>query len=157
MCNATIIEDVATSESDYPNTILHKGQHIDDLVSLDIDKNTGTAKLCRYRSYCYPAQAFRLSGCTIEPIDGPAYGLSYGLEGARAGHSTADLRYNDVTAKLMSMGLCSACAQGSAEFYIKKPRSICGRLVKMALEGNPIAEAKLQGDPDYCNYTYSTH
>lgn len=48
--------------------------------------------------------------------------------------------------------MCNAYAGNATEFYLKKPKSKCGKLVKQALEGNPTAIQLLQENLDYCTW-----
>jgi hypothetical protein len=55
----------------------------------------------------------------------------------------AALRIEDIGNKLLDLGMCSACAGNAACFYVEKPASRTARLVRQALEGNPLAIKKL--------------
>jgi hypothetical protein len=62
--------------------------------------------------------------------------------------------YGSSKEKFLKMGACSACADNIAQYYTKKPDSPCGKLAKMALEGNPDAIRKIVDFPDYCQWKY---
>lgn len=62
--------------------------------------------------------------------------------------------YGDTRRRLVNMGLCSACADNTAEFYCEKPTSRCGLLTAHALAGDPKAAETLQDDPPYCQVGY---
>jgi hypothetical protein len=70
----------------------------------------------------------------------------------RSKNSQADLKYNDLTNTLLTMGLCNACAGNAAQYYLQKPSSECGLLVKSALEGDPASKEKLLESPYYCQW-----
>ncbi len=53
------------------------------------------------------------------------------------------MKESDVADQFMRMGMCHACAQNVAAFYVHKPTTECGKLAKSALEGNPDALAVL--------------
>jgi hypothetical protein len=55
-----------------------------------------------------------------------------------------------VELKLLDLGMCNACADNAAAFYVKMPASRCANLVRQALEGDPTAVEKLKSTPDYC-------
>lgn len=103
-------------------------------------------------SYCYwthiikngiRIEALRLTNCKI---------VGDSVQVIRSKVDSSTLRFNDVDEKLQSFGMCNACSGGATEFYLKKPKSKCGKLVKQALEGNPTAIQLLQENPDYCTW-----
>jgi hypothetical protein len=53
------------------------------------------------------------------------------------------LRYDDLDNRLLSIGLCSACASNAAHEYLTHPHSKCANLVRLTLEGNPDATGSL--------------
>jgi hypothetical protein len=72
------------------------------------------------------------------------------LNPIRTKANAGDVRYSDIEDTLLNMGLCNACAGNAAAWYVYRPSSSTGQLVKAALEGNPLAKQKLQGDvPNY--------
>jgi hypothetical protein len=56
--------------------------------------------------------------------------------------------------KFIAMGLCMACADNAAQWYVQRPTSRCGMLAKHALEGDPDAVKELQTFPSYCTWEY---
>jgi hypothetical protein len=66
------------------------------------------------------------------------------------------LRHDDLDNKFLEMGLCSACADNVAQYYIKQPNSQCATLARAALEGNPEALQTLRDTPPYCTWHYQT-
>jgi hypothetical protein len=71
----------------------------------------------------------------------------------QGGGTTKD--YASVKAELIQMGLCNACADDTAQHYLKKPGSQCARLAKRALEGDSRAIDELAtASPDFCQWKY---
>jgi hypothetical protein len=63
--------------------------------------------------------------------------------------------YATVKAEFIQMGLCNACADNAAQYYLKKPGSDCARLAKRALEGDSRAIDELAtAFPDFCQWEY---
>ncbi|MEE9913720.1 MAG: hypothetical protein K4571_18575 [Deltaproteobacteria bacterium] len=62
--------------------------------------------------------------------------------------------YKYARERFSRMGACSACADNIAQYYSKKPDSLCGKLAKQALQGNPEATRKIVDFPDYCQWKY---
>ncbi len=75
---------------------------------------------------------------------------SYGLILIRSKVPPTVLRQNDVELKLLDLGMCNACADNAAAFYVKMPASRCANLVRRGLEGDPAAIKALKDSPDYC-------
>lgn len=68
--------------------------------------------------------------------------------------SESGMKYGDAREKFAKMGACSSCADNIAQYYTTKPGSLCGKLAKQALGGNPEATRKLVEFPDYCTWKY---
>ena len=156
VANATdsICEAVATQSTEKTDGTyaLKLGQIIDAITQYNVNKKTGAASLCSHGGGCYQASALRLINCKIN--NRVAYEdsneTSYGLDLIRSKASPSVLRQNDVELKLLSMGMCAACADNAAAFYVKMPNSRCATLVRQALEGEPRATATLRNMPSYC-------
>jgi hypothetical protein len=98
-------------------------------------------------------EALRLVNCKVgKRYEEDKDEVYYSVDVVRSKNTAADLRLDDLDNKFLEMGLCSACADNVAMFYVKKPTSPCGRLAKQALEGNPVATDKLRSFPDYCKW-----
>jgi hypothetical protein len=151
ICEAIAMRTTTKTENLYA---LKQGQTIDAITQYNVDRKTGAASLCSHGGGCYPADALRLTNCSINKSK-PQYvddnEVSYSLELIRSKVSPAKLRQNDVELKLLDIGMCSACADNAAAFYVKMPNSRCATLVRQALEGEPTAIAKLNDMPDYCS------
>ena len=78
----------------------------------------------------------------------------YDVDVLRSENSESVLRYNDLNNRFLEMGLCGACADNVAQFYLKQPQSRCAVLAKKAIEGNPDAASELRRDPSYCAWRY---
>ena len=68
--------------------------------------------------------------------------------------SEAGQNYGLSRRKFSDMGLCSACADNTAQYYTKKPDSPCAKLAQQALAGNPQALETLKSFPSYCQWQY---
>jgi hypothetical protein len=64
--------------------------------------------------------------------------------------SEAGRSYGFSRQKFSEMGLCAACADNVARWYVEQPNSRCGLLAKHALEGDPDAVKELLTFPSYC-------
>jgi hypothetical protein len=164
LCRAIALRDVAAVES--PDSILQKGEYDEAITQYRVNNHTGMTSFCSHGGYCYPThvyisgkrvEALKLTNCKIGKVsdynDFPDETF-YVIDVDRLKNSPKDLRFDDVENKFLEMGLCSACADNVAQFYIKEPKSRCAKLAKQALEGNPEATEKLLNSPDYCNYKY---
>jgi hypothetical protein len=153
---------VAAIES--PDSVIPRGDYDEAITQYNVNKQTKMTSFCSHGGYCYPTHVFingqkqealRLVNCKVgvkafEDADE----ISYEVDVDRARNSAATLRADDVENRFLEMGLCSACANNIAAFYVRKPNSTCGRLAKQALEGNPVAVAKLRDDPGYCQFPW---
>jgi hypothetical protein len=151
ICEAVAVH--ATTESSVFRYALKHGEIIDAITQYNVNKKTGVASLCSHGGGCYPAGALRLTNCTInksKPQSVDEEEVSYGLDLDRSKVPAAVLRQNDVELKLLDFGMCNACADNAAAFYVKMPASRCATLVRQALEGNPTAVNTLKDMPDYC-------
>ncbi len=96
-----------------------------------------------------------MTNCKIgKRVDEDKEEISYSVDVVRSKNAPHDLRLDDLDNKFLEMGLCSACADNVAEFYVKKPNSPCAKLAKRALEGDAIAIDKLKNAPHYCTWKY---
>lgn len=161
LCKAIALRDVAAIES--PDSILQRGEYDEAITQYRVNKHTGMTSFCSHGGYCYPThvringkriEALKLTNCKIGNRDN-FYNedeIFYSVEVVRSKNKSSALRLDDLDNKFLEMGLCSACADNVATFYVRKPSSKCAKLAKQALEGNPIAAEKLLGFPDYCKW-----
>ena len=164
ICTAVALRDVPAIE--HSSSILKKGQFDTAITQYRVNKRTGETSFCSHGGYCYPIriqvggdllEALRLTNCQV--VDSrPAFDegeyLDYEVEPVRTKVPPALLRYDDLDNKLLAMGLCSACADNVAQYYLKQPNSQCAKLARSALEGNPEATRVLQAAPPYCAWHY---
>lgn len=147
ICKAVALRDVPAVEA--PDSILRKGEFDTAITQYRINKKTKLTSFCSHGGYCYPANGLKLLNCKVgakDDYDDPDEVL-YSVDVIRSKVPAAQLRYDDLDNRLLSMGLCSACASNAADTYIKRPTSACGRTVRAALEGNPGAtKALTEGD-----------
>jgi hypothetical protein len=151
ICAAIALRSRGAGEDTYA---LKQGDRIDAITQYNVDKKTVAAKFCSHGGGCYPADALRLTNCSIDkskPRFSDETELSYGLDVIRSKVPAAVLRQNDLELKLLDLGMCNACADNAAAFYVKMPASRCAALVRQALEGDPSAAKKLREMPDYCS------
>lgn len=151
-CKALVLRDVAAVEN--PTSFLKRGSYYDVITQYRVNRKTGLAIFCSHGGYCYPAKAMRLTNCKVgkaEPTDNSDADIYYDVDIIRSKWSPADLRLEDLTNKLIEMGLCNACAQNVAHLYFAKPSSKCALLTKKAVEGDQVALSKLADFPNYCN------
>jgi len=152
ICEAIALHSTAkTDDFPYP---LKTGEVIDAITQYNVNRKTGAASFCSHGGGCYPAEALHLTNCTIDkskPQSVDETEVSYGLDLIRSKVPLEVLRQHDVELRLLDLGMCNACADNAAAFYVKMPASRCATLVRQALEGNPIAVNKLKNMPDYCS------
>ena len=150
ICEAIATRNVAAVEA--PGSVIKKGEKDTAITQYNVSKKTGQGVFCSHGGYCYPADGLKLLNCKIGAKD--SYNdpdeVSYGLDVIRSKNSSASLRYDDLDNQLLEMGMCSACASNAADTYIKRPGSPCGKTIKRALEGNPVAKKEL-ANGDACN------
>jgi hypothetical protein len=159
ICEAVALREVHAAEE--PNAIIKRGEHDTGITQYRVDKKTGVKYFCSHGGYCYPAYAnvngrevesLHLTNCKIgKRVFEDTDFIFYCMVVIRSKVPAAKLRYYDLENRLLHMGLCSVCADNAAWFYINKPSSRCGQLVKRALEGNPSAKEEFQQFPDYCS------
>ena len=134
--------------------VARAGTTVDGLVSLLLDTRTGLRRYCDLRGGgCYPVDAIRLLNCSVSRQarqSDPAFGsdsiVIYDTVLNRSATNQTALRASDVEGTLIDrFGLCHACAGNAAYHYVREPNSACGRLVRAALEGDPVATKRLQG------------
>lgn len=151
ICEAVALHATAKTK-DFPYA-LKSGDTIDAVTQYRVNKKTGMASLCSHGGGCYPTGALHLTNCIIDKrksVYEDDDELYYGLDLIRSKVPPAVLRQNDIELKLLDLGLCNACADNAAAFYVKMPASRCAKLVLQALEGDPTAIQKLKEMPDYC-------
>jgi hypothetical protein len=147
ICEAVATRDIPAVEA--PDSILKKGEKDSAITQYRVSKKTGKAVFCSHGGYCYPADGLRLLNCKVgtkDNYDDPE-DIYYSVDVIRSKVPGATLRYDDLDNRLLQMGMCSACASNAATEYLKHPGSRCARIVKSALEGNPVAtKALTEGD-----------
>lgn len=164
ICAALALRDVPAIEDS--GAILKKGQLDTGITQYRVDKRSGETSFCSHGGYCYPIrirvgedilEALKLTNCQVAdnrpPFDDGEY-LDYEVEPIRTKIAPALLRYDDLDNKLLAMGLCSACADNVAQYYLKQPNSRCAKVARSALEGNPEATQALLDFPSYCKWRY---
>lgn len=162
LCSAKVLLPVGAVEDS--SSLLAQGSTLDGVTQFNVEKQTGRREFCVHGGFCYPetvtlngkpAKSLKLTNCRIGKVVNEDSETQYwSLDVVRASVNKIKLRYADVDGKLSAMGMCNACADNATQFYLHKPESQCGQLVKSALEGNPDATKELAGNPDYCNWTY---
>jgi hypothetical protein len=141
-----------------PSQALQPGEVDDAVTQYQVDKRTGQGSFCSHGGSCYlryvqGKEVLRLQNCKIGKKFGEFGDVElYAIVLDRSKNSAEDLQYNDVDNSLLRIGMCSACASNAALYYLRKPQSQCGLLVKSALEGNPQAQQALNENPDYCTW-----
>ncbi len=163
LCRAVALRDVGSDGS--PSYVLQKGDYDEAITQYNVNKRTGEAQFCSHGGSCYPtrvltkqgsADTLRLLNCVVDrshPYD-DGQQLSYGLTVIRSAVPAAQLRKSDIEDRLGQLGLCTACADNVAQWYVQRPQSQCGTLARRALEGDPIAAKQLQADPPLCTWHY---
>ena len=68
--------------------------------------------------------------------------------------SSTGKAYGTSREKFVNMGLCNACADNVAQYFVHKPNSKCGKLAKQELEGNTQTIELLRAFPYYCTWNY---
>ncbi len=131
-CKAVALRNTQYNES--PETKIRKGQVVTFSSDYGVD-------LCQHGGYCAKRRDFRLLDCDAH------------LKPIRSKADPASVRHSDIEDTLLKMGLCSACADNAAAWYTRRPNSPTGRLVRSALEGNPVAKRRLLQD-DMPNFPY---
>jgi len=168
ICTAIALRDVPAVQE--PSAVLKKGQIDDAITQYRVNKRTGRTFFCSHGGYCYPThievggdllEALKLTNCRVaDKPEPPVYregpDITYSVEPIRSKIPRALLKYDDLDNKLLEMGLCSACADNVAQYYLKQPSSQCAKLAKSALEGDPEALRTLQDAPSYCVWHYPT-
>lgn len=126
-CKAQAIRNTHYNES--PGTLIKKGQIVSFTSDYGVD-------LCQHGGWCVKRKDLKLIDC------------DYHLNPIRSKADPKNVRHSDIEDTLLSFGLCSACADNAAAWYIRRPSSPTAKLVRSALEGNPIAKQKLQSGWD---------
>ena len=162
LCRVVALVRVPAVED--PKSALGAGEIESEVTQYRVSKKTGVGVFCSHGGYCYRrfvsiggkmTEALQLQKCRIGAKNyEDTEEIFYDVDLDRSQNSQADLQYNDLTNTLLSMGLCSACADNAAQFYRQRPTSECGLLVKSALEGDPASKARLVEFPDYCHWAY---
>jgi hypothetical protein len=160
LCRAVALARVPSIEN--PESALAPGEIDEAVTQYVVSKKTGVGSFCSHGGYCYPrfkseagksVEVLHLQNCRIgAKAFEDADDTTYSVDLDRSKNSQADLKYNDLKNTLSGMNLCSACADNAAQYYLQKPTSECGVLVKRALEGDPASKSKLEEFPDYCQW-----
>jgi hypothetical protein len=155
LCNAIANRDVYPVDAEDRTVLIRKGRIHGAITQYRTDKHTGEASFCSHGGYCYPAKAFDLQKCEIgKPGSYGADDDDYSYRAVvpiRSMFSPTVLKEYDTSDRLAELGLCSACADNAAHFYIHAPHSKCGRTVKRALLSNHAALDELKQQPTYCD------
>jgi hypothetical protein len=148
ICKAIALHDTVETE-EFPYA-LKRGEIIDAVSEIAVNSKTGKGTLYAHGGGYYPAEALRLTNCSLsKPVPGAqSYSgnlddVVYDLEVIRSKVPPAQLRIDDVDNKLLEIGMCYACADHAARIYVEKPASRIARLVRQALEGNASAIKEL--------------
>lgn len=162
LCSAKVIYPVSAVED--PSSMLGGGSTLDSISQFNVDKNTGLREFCQHGGFCYPEtitinnkteKSLKLTNCTINKKESEDENTEYwSLNVIRKNIDPEKLRFADVENQLNNIGMCNSCADNATQYYIHKPDSKCGKIVKAALEGNPDAIKELSGGPDYCTWNY---
>jgi hypothetical protein len=162
ICKALALRDVGALES--PTSVLERGSYDDAITQYRINKRTGVDSFCSHGGYCYPAhvridgqkvEALRLVNCQVGKQDGQEDDeVIYSVDVTRSKNSPTVLRRDDLDNKILEMGLCNACADNVAQWYVQQPASRCAQLAKRALAGDAGAVNSLRAFPDYCQWRY---
>ncbi len=158
LCEAIALARVPSLDD--PASALAPGEIDHSVTQYQIDKKTGVGSFCSHGGYCYPrfeleagkpVEVLRLQNCRVGgKIDEDDDDTTYSVDLDRSKNSQTDLKWNDVKNTLLGMNLDEASSDEAAQYYVQKPTSRCGMLVKKALEGDPASKSKLQEFPDYC-------
>jgi uncharacterized protein len=158
LCNAIALARVPSLDD--PASALAPGEIDPSVTQYQINKKTGVGSFCSHGGYCYPrfkleagrpVEVLHLQNCRVGgKIDEDEDDTTYSVDLDRSKNSQADLKWNDVKNTLLGMNLDEASSSEAAQYYVQKPTSRCGMLVKKALEGDPVSKSKLQEFPDYC-------
>jgi hypothetical protein len=146
------------------DSVIPRGSYDEAITQYRVNKQTGVTVFCSHGGYCYPThvwingqkvEALRLVNCQVgkknyEDADDEFHSVDV----VRSLNSPAALRRDDVNNKLLEMGLCSACADNVAEWYVSRPNSPCAQLTLKALEGDPAAANTLRSFPSFCQWKY---
>lgn len=163
MCRAVALRDVMPVGTDNPNDVLKRGEYITAITQYIVNKETGDTTLCGHGTSCYPIyiiiegkkiEALQLTNCKVgklyDPDSSDEEEIVYSVEMDRSKNSPHDLLLDDIDDKLIEMELGYANAANLAAYYVDKPNSQCGKLVKQALDGDSKAIDQLQSTPSYC-------
>ena len=164
LCKAIALTDasgwVGENRSAPPDIVIHKGDTYDEISTYSEDQKTGMGSFCTHGGGCVDryvirngakVEALRLKNCSIKKAAHPspyADGLEFDLVLDRSKVDAPTLRYSDVDARLVQLGMCNACADNAANEYIHHPQSACSQTVKSALEGDPEAAQDLSALDD---------
>lgn len=169
MCNAIALVDVPDwgdgVPADASGGVLKRGEIDEAVTQYQVDKKTGEGVFCSHGGYCYPryltrngrrVEALRLTNCKIGAAVPSSPGIDdnsviYDIDVDRSKNSASALKKDDVDNALLNIGMCNACADNAADFYIRHPGSQCGAKVARALAGDKEAIIELRSNPDYCN------
>ncbi len=161
ICKAAVLANVP-SLGNPSSIVFRKGETMDAITQYNIDKATGETSFCAHGGSCCPThvilsgkkvEALKLLNCTIGGVaweDEDTISRSVNVDRER--NSVDDLKRYDLENKLLEMGLCTACADNVATYFLTKPDSRCAKLAKKALQGNANALKQLIAFPDDCKW-----
>ena len=163
ICKAIALRDVAALDN--PRSIIPKGDYDTAITGLHMNKVSGETAFCSHGGYCYPThvtvrsktvEALRLTNCSVDRSmsDDDGEEITYEMSVSRSAVPAAQWRKDYLDSRFLQMGLCSACADNAAQYYVTQPASPCAKLAKRALEGDPTALTQLQRRPAFCTYHY---
>ena len=92
--------------------------------------------------------------CTAVRDQAPSHQTTQSLGSPTPARSSAERSYGSSKEQFIGMGLCMACGDNVAQWYVQRPTSRCGMLAKNALEGHLDAVKELQTFPLYCTWQY---
>lgn len=163
ICKAIALRDVAALDN--PRSIIPKGDYDTAITGLHMNKVSGETSFCSHGGYCYPThvtvrkktvEALRLTNCSVDRSlsDDDGEEITYQMSVSRSAVPVAQWRKDYLDNRFLQMGLCSACADNVAQYYLTQSSSPCAKLTKRALEGDPTALTQLQSNPQFCVYRY---
>ena len=166
ICEATALRDVPAIG--VPGSSIRKGGKEGSITQFRVNKRTGETSYCSHGGYCYPTHvsvgddlllALKMTNCkpSSQSYAANSYEpdlVTYGVDVIRSRIPPGDLRREDIKNRLLTMGLCSGCADNVAQYYTAAPKSQCAELARSALEGNPDSTRIMLEMPAYCTWKY---
>ncbi len=164
ICEAKVLASLKTKDN--PTPYYQVGDTISAITQYWFDVETQEFTLCQKGGGCYPQfisrngkkiETLKLNKCVVGPVISVSSStVEYSLIPDRKNISSSALRSHYVSNRLVSLGIGIAPAENAAEYYIKRPNSQCGKLVKQVLEGNPGAFNTLEQSPKYCKWDWNS-